>query len=283
MKKISIILIFILTGITTVFAQQKAQPKIGWTHSAVGNLNFTQNQFDNWTGGGENSWAWQTNMDAKFNYNQPEYKWTNSGKLTYGKTKIGSASAKKSADEIRLETVFSKKLGIPVNPYIGATALTQFAPGYKYLGDTAKVEISNFMDPGYFTQSLGLDYNPNDQFATRMGAALKETITDQYAGIYTDDPNTSEIEKTKVEFGVTSITNVSLHLNKIILFQSRLDLFSDLSTLNQTDVDWDNTFTASVAKYLNVNFNFRIFYDRDLSKRRQLKQSLSVGLTYTLI
>ena len=279
---VCIVLCFFLTG--NLSAQtDTSKVKFGWKKSVVGNLNFTQNQFDNWTGGGEDSWAWQTNVDAKFNLNQERYKWTTSGKLTYGKTKLGDASARKSADEIRLESVYAWKLALPVAPYAAATAMTQLTPGYQYLGDTAQVEISNFLDPGYFTQSIGLDYNPTDQFSTRLGAALKETVTDQHPIPYADDPETSEIEEIKVELGVTSVTDMSIQLNDIILFTSRLDLFSDLEAFNRIDVDWDNTFSAGIAKYLNVNFNFRLYYDRDLSQKRQIKQTLSVGLTYSLL
>jgi hypothetical protein len=32
-----------------------------------------------------------------------------------------------------------------------------------------------------------------------------------------------------------------------------------------------------------VNFNLKLFYDRDISTKRQLMQSLALGLTYTLL
>ncbi len=279
LRKLFLISLCLLINAGYTIAQDKKNaPKYGWTSSLVSNLNFSQNQFDNWTAGGENTWAWQTIVDGKFNRNEKMFKWSNSGKLSYGKSKIGNASAKKSADEIRLESVYTRKVGIPVNPYAGATFLTQFTAGYRYEGDTARVEISNFMDPGFFTQSIGIDYNPNDQFQTRFGAAVKETFTKNHADLYTDDST-----KTKIEYGATSVTEANFKLNKIILFSTRLDLFSDFTTFRQIDVDWDNTFTASIAKYLNVNFNIRIFYDSNLSDKRQIKQSLAVGLTYTLL
>ena len=37
-------------------AEEKKKPEYGWQNSVVANLSITQNQFDNWSQGGENSW-----------------------------------------------------------------------------------------------------------------------------------------------------------------------------------------------------------------------------------
>jgi hypothetical protein len=54
-------------------------------------------------------------------------------------------------------------------------------------------------------------------------------------------------------------------------------------SFEEIDVRWDNLFSAEIAKYLAVSFNFQIFYDRDISIKRQLKQTLSVGFKYSLL
>jgi hypothetical protein len=56
-----------------------------------------------------------------------------------------------------------------------------------------------------------------------------------------------------------------------------------VKTFKEIDVRWDNLFAAEIAKHLAVGFNFQIFYDRDISIKRQLKQILSVGFTYSLL
>ena len=92
---ISILLLFTLS-----FSQEakKEAPKYGWHKEMVGNLNFTQNTFDNWKQGGENSWAWQLNINGKWVNDQENYNWENTLKINYGKTKVGNASSKKSTD-----------------------------------------------------------------------------------------------------------------------------------------------------------------------------------------
>jgi len=173
-------------SVLNVSAQEQSTnpPQYGWKKEMIGNLNFTQNNFDNWRQGGENSWSWQTDLNGKFVNDQEAFTWSNAGKLSYGQTKVGDNSARKSADEIKLESVFTYKLNVYVNPFISVTGLTQLTAGYKY-SDTSKVKISNFMDPGYFTQSIGFGYQPNQLIKTRIGAAIKETFTTNYSAART--------------------------------------------------------------------------------------------------
>ncbi|HDP67386.1 MAG TPA: DUF3078 domain-containing protein [Candidatus Marinimicrobia bacterium] len=265
-----------------IAASAEEQP-IGRQKSVVGNFGTTQTSFDNWTAGGESTFAWQINMSAKFVNNQQKWNWTNTGKLAFGKSRIGDQAARKSADEIKLESVYTYKLGIPVNPYAAVKGETQFAYGYKYT-DTSAVKISNFMDPGYFTESIGLGYSPSEQLTTRLGFALKQTVTRDFPVPYSDDPETDdELETFKNEAGLESATDFSQKFRDNLLFTSNLVIFSNLQAINQVDVKWDNVFTASITKYVNVTFNFKLFYDHDLSVRRQIMQTLSLGLTYTFI
>ncbi len=262
---------------TFVLAQDKKEkPKLGWHKEAVGILNFTQNNFDNWSQGGENSLSWQMDFNGKFNYEQEKYSWANGIKLSYGKTKVGDAEAKKSADEIKLESVYTYKMNIYVNPYVAVTGLTQFTDGYAYT-DSSKTVISSFMDPGYFTQSAGLGYQPTTYLKTRLGAALKETMADKFAATY------SKGEKTRVEAGAESVTDVNLKVAENILYTSKLELFSNLKGFNEIDVNWDNMFTSKISKYIGVSFNVKLFYDRDISPKRQLKETLAVGITYSFL
>ncbi len=169
-----------------------------------------------------------------------------------------------------------------MNPYIAATGKTQFIRGYEYSGD-AKIEVSNFMDPGYFTESIGVGYAPNDKIKSRLGAALKETITSDFPSPYADDPNTEKIEKTKVEIGAESTTDINFKLNEMILFTSKLELFSNLERVDEIDVNWDNLFSAKISKYISVSLNICLFYDKDINKKRQLKETLAVGLSYSFL
>lgn len=275
----------ILFAVSTVLAQNEEQkaPTYGWFNNIVGGLNLTQTSFDNWEQGGENSLSWQLNFNAKFERKEKKFDWTSTGKIAYGSIRVGDQESRKSVDEIRLESVFSYKLGVLVNPFLSATGETQFAKGYQY-SDTGKTAISDFMDPAYFTQSAGVGFSPDDAFKTRLGAALKETFTQDFPKPYADDPETPDvIEKIKVEVGIESVSEFSRKLAENILLSSNLQLFSNLVSFQEIDVRWDNIITAKVAKYVDVTFNLKLFYDRNISKKRQIKQALALGLTYTFL
>ena len=282
--RLTVIILMILSFSVVVFAQEKAAeaPKYGWQKEMVGAVNLTQTSFDNWAAGGENSLAWQLTLNYKFVNDQEKTNWANSGKFAYGTIKTGDLEARKSIDEVKMESVFTYKLGTYINPYVAATGETQFAKGYNY-GVEPKIAISKFFDPAYFRESVGFGYQPNQIVKTRLGAALKQTITSDYPIPYADDPATKAIEKTKNEIGAESVTDFSWKVSENSLLTSKLELFSTLSAFDETDVNWDNVFTTKISKYFNVNFNFKVYYDKDISPKRQIKQALAFGLTYSFL
>jgi len=271
---------------TLMFSQdaEKEAPKYGWTKTAVGNINFTQSSFDNWSQGGENSWAWLLGFAAKAVNDQEKTNWATTLKLEYGQSKIGDAESKKSADEIFLESVLGYKLKPHFSIYGAVSGRSQFATGYDYAVEP-KVEISRFLNPGYFIESAGLQYNQGETFNTRLGVAAKQTIVTEelFAPRYTDKSETESLEKVRNEIGAESVTKFNKKIYGNIVYATSLELFSNLKSFEEIDARWDNLFSAEVAKYIAVSFNFQIFYDYDISRQRQLKQILAVGLTYNLL
>ena len=268
-------------AITFTVAGAEEDQESGWKNELVLNFNLTQASFDNWVQGGENTLGWQAGLNGKFTHLGAAHEWANTAKLAYGMQKVGDEEARKSVDEMKLETVYTYKAGFFVDPYAAATAQTQFSNGYRY-DDSGKTPVSGFLDPGYFTQSVGVSRSYGDIFQSRLGLAAKETVADKYP--YADDPETvDKIEDTKVEVGMESVTDLSLTLSEDLIFTSNLELFSNLEASNEIDVSWDNLLAAKVQEYVTVSLNVKVFYDRDISKKRQIKQSLAVGLTYTLL
>ena len=265
-----------------VAAEEEEAPEYGWKNQVVGSLNMTQAQFDNWSQGGENTLAWQLNVNSSFALDQMRFSWTTTGKLSYGQAKIGDREARKSADEFRIESVYLYKLGDYVNPYVSGLLQTQIMKGYNYEAED-RFPISNFFDPGYITLSAGVAYEPTSYLITRIGAATKTTITKEYAVGLTDDPETTSIEKTDTEFGALSVTELRKPLAENILLTSKLDLFSNLESLKKVDVRWDTVLSAKVSRFVDVNLNVELLYDSNVSSKRQLKQLLALGLSYTFL
>ncbi len=262
--------------------EEEKEPEYGWQNEIVGTLNFTQASFDNWAQGGESAVAWQVSLNTESVLEQERYTWTTNSRFTFGLAKVGDTEARKSADEIKLESVYTRKVSPLLNPFIAFTAVTQFVSGFEFDGDR-KTKVSQCMDPGYFTQSVGFGYTHSKVFKTRLGATVKETITNDFPVPYADDPDTPEIEKVKIEPGISSVTNFKTKFQENILFSSKLDIFSDLEAFDRIDILWENNLTFKISKLFNVNFNVDLLYDKDVSDTRQLKQVLAIGITYSFV
>lgn len=255
-------------------------PAYGWKPEMVGNLNLAQNSFDNWAPGGDNSYSWQSVLRGKYDHDQEAYYWANSGKLDFGQNQTGTQIVKKTSDEIRLESVFTLKMKLHVSPYAALKGETQFTAGYDY-SPAEPVKVSNFLDPGYFTESVGVGYAQDKWLTTRLGFAARQTVARDHVLRYIADPvslgGNSYLQN---KLGLESVTDVSWKIAENVLFVSKLELFHDFV---QLDLAWDNMFTASVSKYINTSFNIKVVYDPDVSPLRQIKQALTLGLTYTFI
>jgi len=279
-KFIVIVSVLLLHVYSNVLGDEK--PNWGWQKQVVGNANMNQTSFDNWAQGGENSFAWQVSINAKFIDTQKSFIWSNTGSFSFGKTRVGKAEARKSVDEIKLESVFKTKLGIEFDPYLSVMCETQTTTGYKYTNGH-KIPITGFLDPGYFVESLGFGLKISSDLKTRLGAALKQTVAEQYAEHYTDNPETDRIETFKNEVGINSVSDYRKKLTATSLLISKLELFSNLKGYKEIDVRWDSLLSTKLSSYFNINFNVKLFYDRDISKKRQLKQALALGITYTFL
>lgn len=242
----------------------------------VAAFSVSQSYSDNWTGGSNDSFAWKTIIDTWVLFDS---KWPVDLKATlkYGQVASGGET-RKDTDDLRALIKVSYKALLWLYPYVAAHIATQVSPGYEYTPE--KIQVSGFMDPGYITQSIGVDFKPPvDFFKSRIGAAMRQTITDDYTAIYSGEG----ADKIRNEAGLEWVNEFNFRLAETIVFKSTVDFFSNLTSLDATDINSDTTLVASVNEWLNFSINVLLKYDRDISSRSQLKQSLSAGLTFKII
>jgi hypothetical protein len=280
MKKITILLSIL--GFSFVAAQDADTTLNKWTPSLIVSANLSQVAFNNWTKGGENSLAYTFGVDWVMEY-KSSAKWSfkNQLKGDWGQSKTGDDISKVTSNNIFNETVVSFNVGWVVEPYASNLIRTPITAGYDY-ATIPETQIVAFFDPGYVTQSLGFNYNHSDVFQTRLGFAFEESFADKFALDYTDDPETSELETFKFEEGIESITDVKYEVFENVLYKGKLRLFSGFSRLDVWDVAMDNTFTAKVNSWLNVNFTYLVVYKASESLKTQTQEAIQVGVTYSL-
>lgn len=257
-------------------------PVYGWTHSVIGTLTATQVAFTDWAQGGENALAWGLALDGKSTLDQPHTNWVNSYKFGFGQTRLGDQGIRKTDDRIDLESMLTYKMSEHWNPYAAATLKTQFAPGYKYPSTGPEVQVSQFFDPAFMTQSAGVVYQPVAEFKTRFGVGLREVLSSKFG--YADDPETAtEIEHSNINGGLESVSELTLKLDEQVSFSSKLELFSTFKHLDQVIMRSDNTIAAKVSKYITVMLNVQLLNERAVSPRTQIKETLAMGLSYTFL
>jgi hypothetical protein len=254
----------------------------GWTHSLVAGLNVGQASYTNWEAGGENSLSYTAHLNGRSMLRGSEFDWMNTYKFMFGQARLSNQGLRKTDDEIYFESLLMYRMSEHFNPFASVTFRTQFAPGYTYPDDVTEVQVSKFFDPAYLTQSVGMAYRPAPEVVTRLGIAAREVITSTY-NKYADDSDTPEIEKTRILGGLEWVTDVKWGFYEDMEFLSRLEVFSPFESPATMSVRWDNSITAKVNDYFNAMVSVQLIYDEVVTPRTQVKEGVSLGVSYTLL
>lgn len=278
-----------------------------WKHWTKFGVNMNQASFsENWSAGGVNSIAVGLLGWHKSEYNKNNFQYVTEIDLRYGKIKNKDQLAKKNNDRIFWDNKIAYKLSPAWALYFSVTFESQFDLGYTYRTEDGVERIyeynTSFMGPGYFTESFGLEYKPDNTFSLRLGTGtarqtlvlddrVKPLTIDEYALRY---PENNPITKDQEKFGLHpgenfkndlafQITaNLDRNLSKNLNIKSRYNLFADYKELSDPDHRLDATLTAKVTNLVNVSLTGIMVYNSDEDVKVQYSQALALGLTYTL-
>jgi len=280
----SALIAFLLFTISfSLYAQDSTEVKKDtlWVPRGVVGLNLSQVALSNWSQGGQSSIAFTFFSLFGIDYIGDVWKWKNNLKFAYGRTKFGDEEYRTNENELFFESTLIRQLNWAVSPYAGVTAQTAVTNGYNYDSIPA-YQLVAFGDPFYLTEAVGFIYDRIPNFSTRLGVGLKQTWADKFYDIYTDDADTPEIEKFKNESGIESVTEYKWEFLENMSYYTYLRLFGTFEDISVWDVRWDNVITAKINDYFNVNFNVLLIYDEDQSIKRQIKEALQLGISYSL-
>ncbi len=280
-----LLLTVILTmGFVPEAAFSQADTTFGWSHALIAELHLAQISFTHWTQGGTNALSYIAGVNGKSIKNEPLTNWTTTYKLDYGQTKLAGQPVQKTDDEINIESILMYKLGVHVNPYLGASLLTQFAPGYQYSDSVgvAPVEVSNFFDPAYIKESGGIGWVLSKAFQTRFGLALREIVTNHFPQ-YASEPLENEVKKVRIQGGLESESEAEVPIDSNVLFRARLDLFSPFNTMSRIVVHGEGSIIAKVSKVFSAELSALFINEPDISPYTQIKEGLAIGISYALL
>ena len=270
------------------------KPKF-WTRKGDGFLQFMQNYVSgNWYKGGESNYSAVGALTLQANYdNKNKWKWDNKLELKLGFQRTSTDSVhkyKSNEDLIR----YTGKVGLQATKKwyytLQLIAYTQFTRGLK--ANDAKT-YSDFMSPFNLNVGLGMDYKVEAFDKKLTGTVNLSPIALNYR--YVDRswfngtdwfPSRYGIDDGKhslLDFGSQITADLEWKLNDIVKWKSRFYAFT---SYKRTEIEWENTFTLQVSKYISANLFLYPRFD-DSGKRDsdlgywQFKEYSSIGFNYT--
>lgn len=303
MKKSSMFVtsfIIVLVLAITSFAQDAAlTPGDGWRLSSEMNLTQTQNAYsDNWAADeyGSISWAFTSNSIAERQFTALMNN-RSTLKMSFGQTHNQQKEDRhwqepyKSTDLIDLESVLRLTFGGYVDPYAAIRWQSQF-----YSPDNQ--DGTDWLDPNTLTESVGIARNlikkENQEWIVRLGFGLRQYIDrnsvynevkEEWESFDSNDGGlelVSEVSSPIVE-GKLKVTS------KLTIFKAFF--YSEADAIKGTeyedyweepDLNLETIFTANITKYIMVNLYTQLLYDKEVDLAGRFKETMSLGLTYTL-
>jgi len=281
---LALVALTVVVGGSAVAAEADAKAdSLGWHNELIGSLNFTQSSFSNWAAGGVDNSSWLLGGRGSFKRLGGRTNWSNVLRLEYGEVKEKDRDSRKASDLIFAESIVDFNTSRLIKPYARVSLKTQFAPGYDYTADP-KLKLSDFADPLYLSQGAGVGLRIKPYVITRFGLGLQETYADEFAAIYTDDLDTpDDLETSRIEGGLESVTELDKTLHKQLALKSRLALFWAFNNSDQIDIDWMTDINLQALGALGMTFKFELLYNKDVLDKVQWQQVLGIGVTYSFL
>jgi len=258
-----------------------------WRKWITFGVNVNQAAFTNsWKGGGVNSLALGGNFDFKTEYNKSPFDYTSELILLYGKSKNKGQTARKTNDRIFFDNKIATQLSKRWYFFGSLDFESQFDQGFQYddVNNTAPLLISNFMSPGYVTESMGFEYKPNKVWDIRLGTGTARQTFVLDKNIALNVPTNYGVPIGHTFFNELAFQGVvaydkdimtNMHLN------ARYALFIPYGrSLQNIDHRLDMTLTAKVNKLIAVTINATALYDKDTSDQIQGTEGLALGVLY---
>jgi len=276
-----------------------------WEFAIEANLLATQNAYSsNWAGGeaGAASWAFNSRSLAERQLTGRVHN-KNTLNVSFGQTYTQNREDRSwsepatSTDLIDVESIFRVTLGRLVDPFVSGRMETQFV-------DKRELGTNRYINPLRFTESIGAAKvfmkKEDREWSGRLGITARQYIDRDVLIVHPLDimPHAYRREtKVSTDFGVQFVTDFRTLLahsqitvvSRLVLFQAflyseadELEGLFDEDYWKSPDVNWENTLTGRITDYLMVNLYIQLLYDREIDPGVRFKQTLSLGLVYTL-
>ncbi len=275
---LSLFLFFSLTSLNIAFAETESNDEESkWNFNWRASLNGTQASYSNWSQGGVSNLAIIGTSVASAKFQSDKNVFSSTLDLRYGQTRVEDEDFRKSADLIRWRSKYIRKLSDERWGLLGQVNLeTQFDVGRN--NDTNVIE-SDFFSPAYITEILGINFQPDEYFSASFGASARQTIVmrDSLVTRY----GVSEGENFRNELGFSLILEYEREVLPNIIYSGYLETFTNpTNNVFKSDFLFTNELTGRITDNISANFELSFQYNEDFIDEIQVKQILSVGISY---
>ncbi|MDB5032304.1 DUF3078 domain-containing protein [Mucilaginibacter sp.] len=265
--------------------------KVNYWHKWITfGLNFSQSAFsNNYSAGGVNAIALGTNFDFKTEYNKAPFDYTAELNLIYGISKNKGQGSRKTNDRIFFDNKIATQLSKHWFFFGSLSFESQFDKGFQYTDASGAVLanpllLSNFMAPGYLTESMGFEYKPVKYFDLRIGTGTARQTFVKDTTIYHNQPANYGVLpghtfKNDLAFQIVALLDKDFMKNMHI--NARYALFIPYERpLAYTSHRIDAILTAKVNRLINVTVNGTFLYDKSTSPDPQGTEGMALGIAY---
>lgn len=259
-----------------------------WSFSGDGFLQFLQNYVSgNWYKGGESNYSMVGSLTLKANYNnKSKLKFDNMLELKLGFQTSRADTLHKfktNNDLIR----YTGKIGLQATKRwyytLQLLAYTQFTRGLK---SNDSYVYSDFMSPLNINLGLGMDYTV-EAFNKRLKGNVNLSpfsFNFRYVGrsSLAAANAISEGHKTKEDFGSQLTSDLTWTFSDMVRWKTRIYAYT---TYERTEIEWENTLTLQVSKYISTNIFIYPRFDDSTTRDEdmgywQFKEYCSLGFSY---
>lgn len=289
-KKLSLLLISLLFTALQLNAQESiavSDTLAGWDYGWVTGINGSQAAYSNWSQGGINNIAVTGSSTFRAYFRDSRFSYGFLVNTRYGQTKIEGEGTRKTDDRLSIRNRFLYDIGKEggdFSVYANINFRTQFDRGFNFGAgpDGEDILISNFMAPAYISQNTGLTYSPGEQFVFEAGLGLRQTIVrdTNLSTQYGLDEGDTFRNEAGFNLGASFEHNIATNL----IMSSSAETFTNVNkALSSTDVYFSSEITGRINNLMNASVRLDLVYDDDFSKQLQVRQSLSLGVSFILI
>jgi len=265
--------------------------KVSYWHKAIiFGLNFNQSAFSaNYSAGGVSAIALGTNFDFKAEYNKLPYDYTSELNFIYGISKNKGQGSRKSNDHIFFDNKISSQLSKSWSFFGALTFESQFSKGFNYNNPDGSVAanpyiISNFMAPGYLTESFGFEYKPVKYFDLRFGTGTARQTFVLDTTIYHNLPANYGVgpgHTFRNDLAFQAIATLDKDIMKNMHLNVRYALFIPYQqSIAYISHRVDALLTAKVNRLIAVTINGTFLYDKNTSPGVQGTEGTALGVIY---